>query len=301
MIKDIKHASDQLGAVFKSSIQTQAERFTGSDQRDYEALLAGLRSHVLAQLTQFFEQRRARKEGTFEEHIDAFDAGGTDIRERMHRLKEKIERGFLALKKKEQIKTELQEHMMDAFFMNKQTKKIFLYIKKYAVHKQNKRKNLDEMREKFRRQMLKKSFLPWRALGYKEGYENTIRGSAESDLNSIHTQYKGIISLLKAKISETDDLIKIKKAAKGEFAYALNRDLLKTISNLSLEVISLNQVVLKDQNQDRQQTAAFMDEINRLLQSKFDKINEYRRDMRGEEEGDESDSRPKQKPRISFA
>jgi len=52
---------------------------------------------------------------------------------------------------------------------------------------------------------------------------------------------------LKNKIRDTDDLIKIKKAAKGEFAYALSKNLMKTISNLSLEVMSLNQMSLRDE------------------------------------------------------
>jgi chaperonin GroEL (HSP60 family) len=51
---------------------------------------------------------------------------------------------------------------------------------------------------------------------------------------NIHEQYKGIIDILKSKITETDNLIKVKKAAKGEFTYALSKNLLKTISNLSL-------------------------------------------------------------------
>jgi hypothetical protein len=33
---------------------------------------------------------------------------------------------------------------------------------------------------------------------------------------------------------------KIKKLAKSEFAYSLSRNMLKTISNLSMEVMSLN-------------------------------------------------------------
>ena len=66
----------------------------------------------------------------------------------------------------------------------------------------------------------------------------------------IHSQYQSIIDILKGKINDTDDLIKIKKAAKGEFAYALSKNLLKTISNLSMEVMSLNQMALKDGETD---------------------------------------------------
>ena len=51
---------------------------------------------------------------------------------------------------------------------------------------------------------------------------------------NIHKQYNNIIEILKTKITETDEIIRVKKAAKGEFSYALSKNLLKTISNLSL-------------------------------------------------------------------
>jgi hypothetical protein len=71
-------------------------------------------------------------------------------------------------------------------------------------------------------------------LTYKEGYENTVRRETEKDIMSIHEQYQSIIDILKTKIGETDEMIKVKRAAKGEFAFALSKNLLKTISNLSL-------------------------------------------------------------------
>ena len=83
-------------------------------------------------------------------------------------------------------------------------------------------------------------------LTYKEGYESTVRRETEKDIASIHEQYQSIIDILKTKICETDDMIKVKKAAKGEFSFALSKNLLKTISNLSLEVMSLNQMSLRD-------------------------------------------------------
>ena len=71
-------------------------------------------------------------------------------------------------------------------------------------------------------------------LTYKEGYEQTVRRETEKDIQSIHEQYQSIIDILKAKISQTDEMVKVKRAAKGEFAFALSKNLLKTISNLSL-------------------------------------------------------------------
>lgn len=49
-----------------------------------------------------------------------------------------------------------------------------------------------------------------------------------------------MVKILRTKIAEADELIQIKKNAKAEFSYSLSRNLLKTISNLSMEVITLN-------------------------------------------------------------
>ena len=53
------------------------------------------------------------------------------------------------------------------------------------------------------------------SLTYKEGYENTVRRETEKDIQSIHEQYRSIIDILKAKIGESDELLKVKRAAKG--------------------------------------------------------------------------------------
>jgi hypothetical protein len=42
-----------------------------------------------------------------------------------------------------------------------------------------------------------------------------VRRETEKDIQNIHEQYQSIIDILKAKIGETDDLIKVKRAAKG--------------------------------------------------------------------------------------
>ena len=58
-------------------------------------------------------------------------------------------------------------------------------------------------------------------------------------------EYLNIIQVLKDKIAETEELIRVKKLVKSEFAYKLSKNMLKTISNLSMEVMNLNQVSLK--------------------------------------------------------
>lgn len=101
---------------------------------------------------------------------------------------------------------------------------------------------------------------------------------------------------MKAKISETDNLIKVKKAAKGEFTYALSKNLLKTISNLSLEVMSLNQISLRDQEFANQSTEKFMGDVDLVIKEKLDKVREYKREISGENQ--ENDGQRKKK--ITF-
>lgn len=42
-----------------------------------------------------------------------------------------------------------------------------------------------------------------------------MKHETERDIQSIHEQYHSIIEILKTKIGETDEMIKIKRAAKG--------------------------------------------------------------------------------------
>ena len=57
---------------------------------------------------------------------------------------------------------------------------------------------------------------------------------------NIFLEYLKMIQTLKNKIAETEELVRIKKVAKSEFAFSLSKNLLKTISNLSMEVMTLN-------------------------------------------------------------
>jgi hypothetical protein len=102
---------------------------------------------------------------------------------------------------------------------------------------------------------------------------------------------------LKTKIGETDDMIKVKRAAKGEFAFALSKNLLKTISNLSMEVMSLNQMSLKDGECDENETRKFMKSVDSVINDKLSKVREYKRTILGENEDEE---KGKKKKKITF-
>lgn len=77
---------------------------------------------------------------------------------------------------------------------------------------------------------------------------------------------------MKTKINETDDIIRVKKAAKGEFAYALSKNLLKSISNLSMEVMNLNQMSLRDGEWAENSTKDFMLEVDTVIKEKLMKV-----------------------------
>ena len=138
------------------------------------------------------------------------------------------------------------DHFSEKLRRNLIMKKCFKIWKKYEQQKKLQKAQDLRMTKIYQRNLLKKSFFPWRTLTYKDGYANTVQKEANKDITHIQEQYQGIIEILKQKIRETDEIIKVKKAAKGEFAYALSKNLLKTISNLSLEVMNLNQMSLRD-------------------------------------------------------
>lgn len=50
---------------------------------------------------------------------------------------------------------------------------------------------------------MQKCFFPWRALTYKDGYENSVKRQTEVQLRKIHTEFGGILEVLKQKIIET--------------------------------------------------------------------------------------------------
>lgn len=106
-----------------------------------------------------------------------------------------------------------------------------------------------------------------------------MRQEADKDIYHIQEQYQGIIEILKQKVRETDEIIKVKKAAKGEFAYALSKNLLKSISNLSLEVMNLNQMSLRDGEWSEESTNKFMKEVDSVIKDKLSKVREYRQGL----------------------
>ena len=58
-------------------------------------------------------------------------------------------------------------------------------------------------------------------------------------------EYLEMIALLQTNIKKLDEEIYTRRLARKEFSFNLNRNILKTISNLSMDVVSLNQSSIK--------------------------------------------------------
>lgn len=95
-----------------------------------------------------------------------------------------------------------------------------------------------------------------------------ISRTSKIDVQNVRDEYMNIIQVLKEKIAETEELIRIKKLVKADFTYKLSKNMLKTISNLSMEVMNLNQVTLKDHRIDTTDTMKFIEQINSLISEK---------------------------------
>ena len=94
-------------------------------------------------------------------------------------------------------------------------------------------------------------------------------------------------------------MIKLKRAAKGEFAFALSKNLLKTISNLSLQVMSLNQMGLKDGQNDQGETKKFVKSVQNVISDKLNKVRDYKRTIMGEDNG-QGEEKAKRRKKITF-
>lgn len=59
----------------------------------------------------------------------------------------------------------------------------------------------------------------------------------------------------------------------------MSKNLLKTISNLSLEVMNLNQMSLRDGEWSEETTHKFMQEVDGVIKEKLTKVREYRQGL----------------------
>jgi len=99
------------------------------------------------------------------------------------------------------------------------------------------------------------------------------------DLNAYKEEYLEMIALLQTNIKQMDDEIYNRRLARKEFSFNLSRNLLKTISNLSMDVVSLNQYSIKDK-----ETSTELDLMNATIKAKLKELDKFKLTVQVEEE-----------------
>jgi hypothetical protein len=92
----------------------------------------------------------------------------------------------------------------------------------------------------YRKYQFKRILRFWRAWSYKSALNKKWKLKHSIHIDEIKKEYMAIITELKVKIAEVERLISIRRKARMEFSFSMSKNLLKTISNLSMEVMNLN-------------------------------------------------------------
>jgi len=118
----------------------------------------------------------------------------------------------------------------------------------------------------------------------KYGIELKLKRKYEEDLNNYKEEYLSVIALLQENIKNVEDQIQRKRQSRKEFSFNLSRNLLKTISNLSMEVVSLNQYAIRDK-----EITNDLDQINMQIKQKLKNIEGLELKVTLEEEEEKND------------
>ena len=232
--------------------------------------------------------------------ITTYSEANQDVETQLMDFRNGLEEATVAMKKEQHRKEVLLEAVSSRYAKCAVLKKVWKVFRENQAERKYQRELENQMDDIYRRNLLKKAFFPWRTLTYKDGYANTVRVATHRDIASIHTQYSAIVDILKSKIAEVDEVTRLKRAAKGEFAFALSKNLLKSISNLSLEVMSLNQMALRGGECDEGDTKKFMKDVGNVIRDKLNKVRDYKRTLLGQAEGAEGEEKAKRKKKITF-
>jgi len=118
----------------------------------------------------------------------------------------------------------------------------------------------------------------------KYGIELKLKRKYEEDLNNYKEEYLSVIALLQENIKNVEDQIQRKRQSRKEFSFNFSRNLLKTISNLSMEVVSLNQYAIRDK-----EITNDLDQINMQIKQKLKNIEGLELKVTLEEEEEKND------------
>ncbi|CAK84918.1 unnamed protein product (macronuclear) [Paramecium tetraurelia] len=298
-----------------TQISTEVQ-FNPQDNKEFNDLLNEIKQETLRKLHAFYELKVNNKTNVYQQELSNCSTNYTELQQQVleHQeiVKEKINQN---LQKREQY-DKLAIRMVLNYERLKLYKKYYKSLKQYATRKRKSRQAKFDAYQKYQLGLQTKVFYYWRSTCHKTGYQTMLITQAAKEIKNIQQckviqitlEFIDIVKILKAKIAETEEQIQIKKNAKAEFSYNLSRNLLKTISNLSMEVMSLRQVTIKgkkvqqilDNQINNDENTKFLKEVNGLIQSKLSSIQQFKEKLKSSEEPAASETHKKNKQSIQF-
>ncbi|CAK56313.1 unnamed protein product (macronuclear) [Paramecium tetraurelia] len=282
-----------------TQISTEVQ-FNPQDNKEFNDLLNEIKQDTLRKLHAFYELKVNNKTNVYQQELSNCSTNYSELQqqvlEQQEIVKEKINQN---LQKREQY-DKLAIRMVLNYERLKLYKKYFKSLKQYADRKSKSRLAKFNAYQKYQLGLQTKVFYYWRSTCHKTGYQTMLITQAAKEIKNIQSQFIDIVKILKAKIAETEEQIQIKKNAKAEFSYNLSRNLLKTISNLSMEVMSLHQVTIKDNQINNDENTKFLKEVNGLIQTKMNSIQQFKEKLKSNEEAAASETFKKNKQTIQF-
>jgi len=193
----------------------------------------------------------------------------------------KIETGISlqSLQKQELI---IENRIQNVMIAVKRREKLDMFFRIWIsyIHMIKFRKEIVAFCKRLRERNVKEKVIgTWKHLISTDGIENRFKRKYEMDLNSYKEEYLEMIALLQTNIKQTDDEIYTRRLARKEFSFNLSRNLLKTISNLSMDVVSLNQYSIKDK-----ETSADLDLMNQTIKAKLKELDKVKLIVQVEED-----------------
>lgn len=283
--KNIVAEARQLAKVQYSSELIQIQR---KEKDEFNAMLTKVSGGALYEITKTMAE-------TLQIKMNKINLEMKRMKDlfRLNRQKIKTNKADLRIKMKEIQQDELKRtHQLDTFVDYVATKEFKHIMFKCWVTYRNARKFRKEIQnfcQKYRtRRLQDKVFHEWKYMISKWGIEMRLKKKYEYDLNYYKEEHLHVIALLQENIKHVEEEILRKRQARKEFSFNLSRNLLKTISNLSMEVVSLNQYAIKDK-----EMANELESANILIKQKLKELENIKITITLEEEEEKKEMQNK--------
>ena len=171
---------------FTHNVRVSTDRFTQQDREDFDQLLTDIRHFALSRINDFIHTRITAKSFTFKTHFDGFHQSTAQLQESLNDYRDRLEEASRKLKAEETEKEILLERVSDKHARTESLKKVMRSFKQNAERRLGKKKVERKMQTLYKEKLMHKCFFPWRALTYKDGYENQVKRHSHSQLRKIH-------------------------------------------------------------------------------------------------------------------